>query len=62
MYYMNSKNYKSSSKFECSTCGIVFFGYGKAWYYRRNLCTRIGKSGNPSDYNCDPCADRIEGL
>ena len=49
-------------KFECATCGNIFLGSGTSWRYRKNLCTRIGSTGKPSDYNCDACADRIEGI
>ena len=60
---MSYKKYQRSEwKFECATCENVFYGSGKAWSMRKSLCTRIGKTGNPSDYNCDACADRIEGV
>ena len=60
---MSYKKYqKNEWKFECSTCENIFYGSGKAWSMRKSLCTRIGETGNPSDYNCDACADRIEGV
>jgi len=60
---MSYKWYKKTSwKFECATCENVFYGSGMAWSMRKSLCTRIGKTGSPNDYNCDACADRIEGV
>jgi len=47
-------------RIKCSSCGEVVRVYGQVWRFRLRHSDR-DPQGNYLGWNCDPCADRIEG-
>lgn len=52
--------YRRAMKIKCAECGEVVKVYGQVWRYRLKGAER-DQDGNCLGWNCDRCADRIEG-
>lgn len=59
---MSYRNYYNRAmKIRCAECGQVVKFSGQVWRYRLRH-SKKDASGCYLGWNCDPCADRIEGL